>query len=740
MVKYLRGILSSLVVLLALAAPSAVAQAAQHDINYGNWIGYENEDGTLTITGCRAIEEYVSDRTLTIPTEVEGKRVTGLGFYLGESPFYIFDDTSFIETLIIPDTIVKVDKYQGDEYGRSIFGGYAGLKKVILPDNDTFSKEDAESLFEYNDASVKELTCWSESCIEVSTYGSNRLWQKSLETLSLHYVGGYFGSFPNLKTLAIRESEDADKKLTCYGLPALVSLTLPDGLKGLELCNCSLLSALSLPDGLKSLELDTCPMLSTVSLPESLNRMWLRECAELTELQSKKALKDISIERVYNCPKLSLPAVYVKYDESYGDRGYGITNGGYYGQPPFSGSKVQEIHIDSRRIVYGMDKAAFRGTPNLKAIVVEGNASNFFSKDGVLYWKSEGTTPDGRKIPANHLFAYPAAKSTSGNLNIPADVQCIYVYALDGCKFSTITFPENIHPYYEWDLFWESPPDGDWVGLADLCDAKFRMVKNSSPDDGYLPKNRLEYYKGSTYKITYNLSGGKNSSANPSSYTAGEEIAIKNPSRSGYTFLGWTRNDSENAADYWNTTEREDYGYFSNLTFTAHWMRITGASKKIAAGKSIKLTAEFVPAGSGNPSVNWSSSNEKVATVSGKGVVTFKKKTGGKSVTITAQTKGESSKKATFKLKSMKGIVKKIKLSGKKTLKVGKSMKLKAKVTASSGANKTLTWSSSNKKYADVSSKGKVTAKKAGKGKKVTITAKATDGSGKKGTFKITIK
>lgn len=709
MVKYLRGILSVLVVLLAFAAPSAVARAAQKDINYGNWIGYENEDGTLTITGCRAIEEYVSDRTLTIPTEVEGKKVTGLGFYLGESPFYIFDDTSFIETLIIPDTIVKVDRYQGDEYGRSIFGGYAGLKKVVLPDNDTFNKEDAESLFEYNKASVKELTCRSNSCM--GDYGE--LWKDSLETLSLHYVDRYFGNFPNLKTLAIRESEDADKNLTCYDLPALVSLTLPDGLKSLELSRCSVLTALSLPG--------------------SLNRMRLADCAELATLESEKALKDISMERVYNCPKLSIPTVYVKY-------GIGL----YEGKPPFAGSRVQEIHIDSRCIVYGMDKATFRDTPNLKAIVVEGTASNFFSKDGVLYWKFKGTAPDGSKITANHLFAYPAAKSTSGNLNISPDVACIYAYALDGCKFSTITFPENIHPYYGWDLVLVEPISEDnWVPLADLCSAKFRMVKNSAPDlqsKDWVPQDRLEYYKGSTYRITYNLSGGKNSSANPSSYTAGEEIAIKNPSRSGYTFLGWTRNDSENAVDYLDTTERRIHGYFSNLTFTAHWMRITGASKKIAAGKSIKLTAEFAPAGSGNPSVNWSSSDEKVATVSGKGVVTFKKKTGGKSVTITAQVKDQSNKKATFKLTSMKGVVKKIKLSGKKTLKVGKSMKLKAKVTASSGANKTLTWSSSNKKYADVSSKGKVTAKKAGKGKKVTITAKATDGSGKKGTFKITIK
>ena len=55
-------------------------------------------------------------------------------------------------------------------------------------------------------------------------------------------------------------------------------------------------------------------------------------------------------------------------------------------------------------------------------------------------------------------------------------------------------------------------------------------------------------------------------------------------------------------------------------------------------------------------------------------------------------------------------------------------------------ANKKLSWTSSNKDYAVVNSKGKVTAKKAGKGKTVKITAKATDGSGKKKTIAIKIK
>ncbi|HCT93160.1 MAG TPA: hypothetical protein DF613_17505 [Lachnospiraceae bacterium] len=169
-------------------------------------------------------------------------------------------------------------------------------------------------------------------------------------------------------------------------------------------------------------------------------------------------------------------------------------------------------------------------------------------------------------------------------------------------------------------------------------------------------------------------------------------------------------------------------------------IRLAGISKKIAAGKKIKLTANVAPSNASNKAVTWTSSNKKVATVNSAGVVTLKKKTGGKSVTITATARDGSGVKATYKIKSMKGVVKKIVISGKKSEKAGNSLKLKAKVTATKNANKKLKWMSSNKKYATVSNSGKVKTLKAGKGKSVKITAMAIDGSGKKKSVTIKIK
>lgn len=166
----------------------------------------------------------------------------------------------------------------------------------------------------------------------------------------------------------------------------------------------------------------------------------------------------------------------------------------------------------------------------------------------------------------------------------------------------------------------------------------------------------------------------------------------------------------------------------------------TTTSNKIATGKKVTLKATVIPSNAYNKGVTWKSSNTKVATVSSSGVVTTKKKMGGKTVTITATAKDGSGKKASYKIYVKKGIVKKVYISGVKSVKAGKKLYLKGKTSASSGANRTLKWSSSNTKYAKVSSKGTVTTYKAGKKKSVKITARAVDGSGKSKTVTIKIK
>lgn len=169
-------------------------------------------------------------------------------------------------------------------------------------------------------------------------------------------------------------------------------------------------------------------------------------------------------------------------------------------------------------------------------------------------------------------------------------------------------------------------------------------------------------------------------------------------------------------------------------------IKLLGVSKKISEGKKIVLKTVISPNNASNKTIVWKSSNPKVATVTQSGIVTMKKKTGGKKVAITAIATDGSNKYASWKITSMKGVVKKVKINGKKRIKAGKTLKLKAKILATKHANKKLLWKSNNSKLATVNQKGVVKVHKKAKEKTIKITAFATDGSNKKSTIKIKVK
>ncbi len=84
-------------------------------------------------------------------------------------------------------------------------------------------------------------------------------------------------------------------------------------------------------------------------------------------------------------------------------------------------------------------------------------------------------------------------------------------------------------------------------------------------------------YSPITYSINYELDGGENNNENPTSYTVENNIELKNPTKSGYTFDGWTYSGQSEPKKDLNIAAGSIIG---DLTFTAHW------SKKSSSGGS----------------------------------------------------------------------------------------------------------------------------------------------------------
>lgn len=92
------------------------------------------------------------------------------------------------------------------------------------------------------------------------------------------------------------------------------------------------------------------------------------------------------------------------------------------------------------------------------------------------------------------------------------------------------------------------------------------------------------------YKVTYNLNGGTNSTANPNGYlnTQSGSFTLKDPSRSGYHFCGWYSDSG-----FTNKVTAIDYDSNTSLTLYAKW-----CSDSSAATTTIVTPATTSAAGS----------------------------------------------------------------------------------------------------------------------------------------------
>ena len=155
-------------------------------------------------------------------------------------------------------------------------------------------------------------------------------------------------------------------------------------------------------------------------------------------------------------------------------------------------------------------------------------------------------------------------------------------------------------------------------------------------------------------------------------------------------------------------------------------------SKEMHIGDTFTLTATVTPEEAADKSVTWTSSNTEVASVDAEGKVTAN---GLGETTITATTANGISAISTVKVLPI--LVESFTMSAT-TIEgnVGEQITLSVTATPDNVTSSSVSWSSDNAEVASVSESGVVTLNKRGT---ATITATATDGSGKSATCGVTV-
>lgn len=142
-------------------------------------------------------------------------------------------------------------------------------------------------------------------------------------------------------------------------------------------------------------------------------------------------------------------------------------------------------------------------------------------------------------------------------------------FVMDSSK--KVTIPNGF--YIEQD-FGSDSIDGSWKNYP--FGTKVTQKSNSMS---------FEYdYQPINYKITYNLNGGINNSSNPSTYNVLYGLTLKNPTRSGYKFLGWYDGNTKvnginQGANALFSSTTDMYKKLSgrrtgNITLTAKWQQL----------------------------------------------------------------------------------------------------------------------------------------------------------------------
>ncbi len=255
--------------------------AAELEANPTSDFKYKIDNNEVTIT------EYVgTDTTLVIPSEIDGKPVTGIGPW----PFPL---NSSLTSIVIPDSLTNIRD--------GAFINCTSLTKFMVSgENGIYKTVDGALLSK--DGTVLVLCPGSVTKYTIPD--------------SVTSIGAYaFASCDSLSSIVIPDNVKSIGDYAFAGCESLSSIVIPNSVKSIgdyAFSNCSKLTSIVIPNGVKNIVHCTfydCSNLTSVVIPDSVRNIEyyaFSNCSSLTSLVIPDGVRSIEWSAFDDCPKLTV--------------------------------------------------------------------------------------------------------------------------------------------------------------------------------------------------------------------------------------------------------------------------------------------------------------------------------------------------------------------------------------------------------------------------------------------------
>lgn len=665
--------------LMVVKESYAETYAKENNLKYKYIEGFvykEEENDTLSITLYSG-----NDVDIVIPSEIEGKRVAGVGAYA-------FRGCDKLESVIFSEGITKI--------GGHVFEDCSNLDSIKIPKSVVDIEENA--FFGCSDllVLVVEKGSYAETYAQENninyTCQDNNPTQKDYNYIQSENgtitINKYIGSEPDVTI----PSQIDGKKVTSIGFSAfmdnqnLKSVTIPDSITeigGYAFNNCGSLEQVELSDGLGSIGVYAfwgCNSLKNITIPNSLN--------------------DVKGGAFANCKSLETITIDPENEK------FSFEDGILY-----NGEKTKIIQCIAAKegnftvpqTVTAIDEYTFSGCSGLTEILADSRNTAYTSQDGILYDKN-----------MEKLLRCPQGKT--GVAVLPEGVKYIEWNAFEDCAgLEQIQIPKSVTEIGGKTFFG--------------CSGNLTLiVQKGSYAETYAKELEIKYtyVKEQEYVISASCQAG-------GSITPKGDVAAPEGSAQKFTIVpdeGYSISDvkidgksvgavSEYTFEAVSASHAIEALFTKNNSIKIEKIQLSQPEAVLEKGFTLQLETEITPKEAENKQLKWNSSNPAAASVE-NGLVTA---VGTGTAMITAESQDGSGVKAECRITVTKpsqqftGTQSYTKTYG------DAGFELDAKLTEGDGE---ISYSSSDPKIVEVSASGHVTICKAGTAK-ITISAAETD-------------